>query len=112
MLAIRTLQDGAGGGSPVPYRIEFSPEAVDHLDGLTARQRSSVLDAIERQLLYQPRVETRQRRPLRPNPLAEYRLRVGDLRVYDDVRHAIVLIKAVGIKLRNRVLVGGKEIEL
>jgi len=97
---------------PVPYRIEFSPEAVDHLDGLTARQRSTVLDAIERQLLHEPRVETRQRKPLRPNPVAEYRLRVGDLRVYYDVRDAIVVIKAVGVKLRKRVLVGGKEIEL
>jgi mRNA-degrading endonuclease RelE of RelBE toxin-antitoxin system len=97
---------------PVPYRIEFSPEAVDHLDGLTARQRSTLLDAIERQLLHEPRAETRQRKSLRPNPLAEYRLRVGDLRVYYDVGDTIVVIKAVGIKLRNRLLVGGKEIEL
>jgi mRNA-degrading endonuclease RelE of RelBE toxin-antitoxin system len=96
----------------LPYRIEFSPEAVDHLDGLTARQRSTVLDGIERQLLHEPRVETRQRKPLRPNPVAEYRLRVGNLRVYYDVRDTIVVIKAVGVKLRNRVLVGGKEIEL
>ena len=39
------------------YRIEFTPEAVEHLAQLAARQKSSVLDAIEVQLKHEPTVE-------------------------------------------------------
>lgn len=47
--------------------------------------------------------------------MAQYRLRVGELRVYYDVQEApdnVVVVKAVGIKVRNRVYVGGKEVQL
>jgi hypothetical protein len=60
-------------------------------------------------------VETRNRKPMRPNPLAPWELRVGDLRVYYDVAETPepkVLIRAVGIKERNRVRIGRKELEL
>ena len=51
---------------------------------------------------------------MEPNPIAEYRLRVGEMRVYYDVVDAerIVKVKAIGIKSRDRVFVGGKEIKL
>jgi mRNA-degrading endonuclease RelE of RelBE toxin-antitoxin system len=70
---------------------------------------------IARQLAHQPTVETRNRKPLRPNPVAQYRLRVGVLRVYYDVQEAperLVVVKAVGVKARDKVYVGGKEIKL
>ena len=54
-------------------------------------------------------------RRLRPNTLAGYRLRVRDLRVYYDVVKvpaALVLVQAIGIKVRNRVMIGGEEIDL
>jgi mRNA-degrading endonuclease RelE of RelBE toxin-antitoxin system len=65
-------------------------------------------------LLEQPSVETRRRKRMRPNPVAQYRLRVGNLRVYYDVDKAEgrVLVKAVGVKVRDKVYVGRKEIEL
>ena len=97
------------------YRIDFSPEADDHISGLKARDRARLLDAIASQLVHQPTVETRRRKPLRPNPVAQYRLRVGDLRMYSDVRETpecLVVVKAVGIKMRERVYVGGKEVKL
>ena len=82
---------------------------------LTARQQAVVLDAVEEQLTHRPTVETRHRKPMRPNPLAPWELRVGDLRVYDDVEEepkAMVLIRAVGLKERNRVRIGGEVIDL
>lgn len=82
---------------------------------LTARQRTTVFDAIDRQLTHQPLVETRNRKPMRPNPIAPWELRVGNLRVYYDVKEtpeAQVLVVAVGKKLRNRVIIGGQEVEL
>ena len=77
------------GGLPqlkkLPYIIEYSPEAEEHLQRLTARQRKIVLDTVDRQLLNQPNVETKNRKPMRPNPVAPWELRIGSLRVYYDV---------------------------
>lgn len=71
------------------YRIEFSPDAEDHLRVFSAGQRAAVLNAIERRLRYQPLVETRNRRPMRPNPMAPWELRVERIRVYYDVEQAL-----------------------
>ena len=99
----------------MPYRIEYSPDVEDHLRVLTARQRKIVLDTVDEQLLHQPAVETRRRKPMRPNPVAPWELRIGNLRVYYDVEEGpapVVYIRAVGIKDRHRVRIGREEIEL
>ena len=99
----------------LPYRIEYSPDAEEHMRFLTARQRATVLDTVDEQLMHQPTVETRNRKPMRPNPLAPWELRIGNLRVYFEVEEApeaVVHIRAVGIKERNQVRIGGKVIEL
>jgi len=98
----------------LPYRIEYSPDAEDHLRGLTARQQAIVLDAVDVQLVHQPTVETRNRKPMRPNPIAPWELRIGNLRVYYDVEEdpePEVYIRAVGVKERNRVRIGKEVIE-
>lgn len=97
-----------------PYRIEYSPEAMDHLEGLTARQSTAVLDIVFRQLSHQPTTATRNRKLLRANDLAPWELRIGDLRVYYEVvgPKRVVLIKGVGVKDRQRVTIGGEEVEL
>ena len=82
---------------------------------MTARERTTVLDAIGRQLLHEPLKETRQRKPLRPNPVAPWELRVGQLRIFYEVAGAesgVVRILAVGRKRRNVLVVGDKEIRL
>ncbi len=99
----------------MPYRIEYSPDAEDHLRTLTARQIAIVLDAVDEQLQYQPLVETRNRKPMRPNPLAPWELRIGTLRVYYDAVEApepVVYIRAVEIKEGNRLRIGGQVIDL
>ena len=99
----------------MPYRIEYSPDTEDHLRTLTAREQRIVLDAVDEQLLHQPTVETRNRKPMRPNPLALWELRIGNLRVYYDVEEdpePVVLVRAIGVKLRNRVRIGREVIEL
>jgi mRNA-degrading endonuclease RelE of RelBE toxin-antitoxin system len=99
----------------LPYEIEYSPATVDHLRALTARQRRTVFDSVDRQLTHQPNVETKNRKPMRPNPIAPWELRVGILRVYDDIEEQPeqrVTVVAVGKKLRNRVVIGGEEMEI
>lgn len=99
----------------MPYRIEYSPETVEHLAALTSRQSAIVLDVVSRQLAHEPTVQTRHRARMRPNPIGGHRLRIGDLRVYYDVieePERIVVVKAVGIKVRERVFIGGEELRL
>ena len=96
------------------FRIEYSPDAEHHLRALTARQRATVLDTADEQLMHQPDVETENRKPMRPNPVAPWELRIGDLRVYYDIMKDpdMVLVRAVGIKVRNTVSIGGEVVEL
>ena len=99
----------------MPYRIEYSPDAEEHLRVLTAAQQRIVLDAVDRQLVHEPTVETRNRKPMRPNPLAPWELRIGNLRVYYDVEvepELVVYVRAVGVKRRNLVRIGKEVIEL
>ena len=99
----------------MPYAIEFSPAAVEHLELLKAREQAIIVDAIDEQLTHQPTIETRNRKPMRPNPVAPWELRVGAMRVYYDVAadpDQTVFIRAIGVKRRNRVWIGGEEIAL
>ena len=109
-------------GRPAPstetrrrFEIEVTREAEAHLAMLPARDRAILFEAIARRLAYEPTVENRNRKRLRPNPVAPWELRVGPLRVYFDVKEEprrTVTIQAVGIKDRSRLLIGGEEVEL
>jgi mRNA-degrading endonuclease RelE of RelBE toxin-antitoxin system len=102
-------------GAALVYRVQYSPATVEHLRALSARQRALVFDAVDEQLAHEPAVETRNRKPMRPNPLAPWELRIGELRVYYDVQEEpkqLVTIVAVGLKDRNRIRIGGEEVEL
>lgn len=98
------------------YRIEYSPEAVDHLELFTAREQAIILNAADRQLANEPLKETRNRKPMRPNPIAPWELRIGTFRVYydvvDEAAEPMVLILAIGVKRRNRVRIGDEGITL
>lgn len=75
----------------------------------------SILDGIEKHLTHEPLVETRNRKPMRPNPIAPWELRLGNFRVYYDVEEGDdgkVLVRAVGVKLRNVVKIGRQEYSL
>jgi mRNA-degrading endonuclease RelE of RelBE toxin-antitoxin system len=73
-----------------------------------------ILDEIERQLTYQPNVETRNRKPLCAHPLGEWELRIDKFRVFYDIdtENETVLVKAVGIKIGNKLFIRGKEFPL
>jgi len=97
------------------YRIEFAESVKGHLKGLTARKRRKVFDSIEAQLVHEPLKETRNRKLLRPNPVAPWELRIGAIRVFykvpDDEPDAVRIL-AVGEKRGNKIFIGGEEVEL
>lgn len=96
------------------YAIDYTPDAIRHLEGLSAGIRSLMLQAIDAQLRYEPTLETRKRKKLRPNKFATYRLRVSNYRVYYDVfsDSHLVLIMAIGLKKGTQLFIDGKETEL
>ncbi|MFN7919411.1 MAG: hypothetical protein U0Q16_04900 [Bryobacteraceae bacterium] len=97
------------------YELRFAAATKEHFNALTAPERATVFEAIERQLLFEPLVETRNRKPLRPNPIAPWELRIGDLRVFYEVEaggEPVVRILVIGKKIRNSLIVGGQELKL
>jgi mRNA-degrading endonuclease RelE of RelBE toxin-antitoxin system len=97
------------------YRVAFAEAVAEHLLWLTANERTRVFTGIEQQLLREPLVETRNRKPLRPNPVAPWELRLGALRVFYEVRPEapnVVRVLAIGKKQRQRLRIGSREIEL
>ena len=96
------------------FRIELTQSALDDLGRYAKRERNIILDGIEKQLSGEPQRETRNRKPLRENPLSHWELRIGRYRVFYEISEAAKLVKviAVGHKLHNRLLIGGQEFEL
>jgi hypothetical protein len=54
------------------YQIDLLPTAQEDLNGLRKFEQKEVLDGIKTQLRYEPTVETRNRKRLDPNDLAEW----------------------------------------
>jgi mRNA-degrading endonuclease RelE of RelBE toxin-antitoxin system len=99
--------------SPI-FSIAFTREAIDDIRQFRKYQRQLIIREIEDQLGYQPSQETRNRKKLRPNQLAEWELRIGGFRVFYDINEqdAIVSIEVIGYKEGSRLFVRGQEYRL
>jgi len=78
------------------FRIEFTKPAY----------RNRILDEIKEQLTYNPDEETRNKKILRENPIADWELRIHPFRVFyeTDPTSRRVRILAIGIKERENFL--------
>ncbi len=96
------------------FRLEFTPEALEDLRLLRVYDQRRVIEAVEAQLRHQPAQETRNRKRLRPNELAEWEVRIATFRVFYDVdeENELVKIEAVGHKQGNTLFIHGEEYEL
>lgn len=96
------------------YDIKFTPAALEHLRGFKKLEQRIILSGIKQQLPNQPLAQTKNRKPLRRNPLSRWQLRVDKFRVFYDVDEetALVEIKAIGYKEHNQLFINGKEFEL
>ncbi len=100
------------------FALTFAPQAIEHLDQIEAKYHGLLRRTIKEQLTVTPTDETRNRKPLEPPaPFdASWELRCGPnnrFRVLYDVDSATlaVWILAIGIKDRNRLLIGEEEYE-
>ena len=81
------------------YEIVLAPEAVEDLEALRANVRTEVRDAIQRHLRHEPTKPSKSRvKRLRGLSRPQFRLRVGDVRVFYDVIEARVEILAIVAK--------------
>jgi mRNA-degrading endonuclease RelE of RelBE toxin-antitoxin system len=91
------------------YKIAITAEAESHLHSLPKREQGMLEAAIEARLLQDPTTPTRAIKRLRPNPLAEFELRVGDLRALYNVEGSDVVLLVIGRKVGNKLVVKGQE---
>jgi mRNA interferase RelE/StbE len=83
------------------YNIVLAPEAVEDLNSLKASARAEVKDAIGRFLRHEPAKISKSRiKRLRGLTRPQYRLRVGDVRVFYDVAKETVEVLAIVDKSR------------
>jgi mRNA-degrading endonuclease RelE of RelBE toxin-antitoxin system len=100
-----------------PFALVYAAEVRQHLRAIETKYHSLIQAEVETHLLFEPEVETRNRKPLqRPMAFgAQWELRLGPgnrFRVFYEVRaeRREVRILAVGVKERNRLFVGGEEV--
>ena len=96
------------------FEIEFTTEAIDDMLSFRKQERKYIIEKVETQLEYQPTEETRNRKKLRPNQLAEWELRIDRFRVFYDVDadRRCVKIEAVGYKSGNQLFIRREEYTL
>jgi len=83
----------------VAFEIVLAPEAIEDLRLLKANARTSVRSALERHLRHEPTKTSRSRIKRLPGiAQPQYRLRVGEVRVFYDVSGSTVEILAIVAK--------------
>lgn len=96
------------------FQIEFTLEALSDLQLFRTYEQRQIIEAIETQLSYQATQPTRNRKQLRPNNLAEWELRIDNIRMFYDVdtERSLVKILAIGYKEGNTLFIHGEEYDL
>lgn len=102
-----------------PYALVYAPAVQQHLRAIERQHYSLIRETLEEQLPFEPDVETRNRKPLRQPALfeAQWELRFGPgnrFRVFYEIDREArkVYILAIGVKERDRLFIGGEEMEL
>jgi mRNA-degrading endonuclease RelE of RelBE toxin-antitoxin system len=81
------------------FEIILAPEAVSALKNLPVPVRTGVMEAIEQHLIHEPTKVSKSRiKRLRGLSQPQYRLRVGDIRVFYDVTETQVQVLAIVTK--------------
>jgi mRNA-degrading endonuclease RelE of RelBE toxin-antitoxin system len=89
------------------FVIFLAPEAVEDLARLKANVRSEVRGALDAHLRHEPTKLSRSRiKRLRGLRKPQYRLRVGDVRIFYDVTETTVEILAIVSKLEAQSWLG------
>jgi mRNA-degrading endonuclease RelE of RelBE toxin-antitoxin system len=95
------------------FDIGLTGSAIEDLDFFRKKERKIIANGIALHLKNDANVETRRRKPLRPNKLAQWELRIEDYRVFFDLESEnVVKVVAVGKKEHNDLYIRGKKVDL
>jgi mRNA interferase RelE/StbE len=84
----------------MPFEIILAPEAIEDLKRLKANIRADIRAALETHLRHEPKKVSRSRiKRLRGLRKPQYRLRVGEVRIFYDAGETKVEILAIVAKL-------------
>jgi mRNA interferase RelE/StbE len=84
------------------YEIILAPEAANDLKFLDAHLRAEIRDALERHLRHEPTKISKSRiKRLRGLSRPQYRLRVGEIRIFYDVSKNAVEVLAIISKAQS-----------
>ncbi len=97
------------------FEVEITHDALEHIRALARKEQRLVLDTLREKLVTQPAVETRNRKRLHlPAPFgAHWELRFGSqnrLRAFYTIEEGTVVVVAVGVTHRERLLIGRTEV--
>lgn len=92
----------------------FSPDAVRQLKKLRAYDQRALLDGVRQHLVDgDPAEKTRNKfRLRRVSDVADYELRLGELRVFYRMTTHEVIVTVIGAKKGGKLLVEGKEFKV
>ncbi len=96
------------------YQIDYSEGAKRDLKSFRKFEQEYILDEVDTNLQYEPNIETRNRKRLDPNEIADWELRLGKFRVLYDIEEEvkIVAIQAVGVKIGNQLFIRNERVDL
>ena len=87
----------------MPFAIILAPEAIEDLKSLKANVRAEVRAALKSHLRHEPKRLSRSRiKRLRGLRKPQYRLRVGEVRIFYDVTQTTVDILAIVTKSETK----------
>jgi mRNA-degrading endonuclease RelE of RelBE toxin-antitoxin system len=96
------------------FQVKFNARASSYLREMRKFDQVRIAQAIRGQLTHEPNQPTQNRKRLRPNPLAEWELRVDEFRIFYDVDLTSnqVSVAAIGHKQGSKLFVHGQEYQL
>ena len=104
------------------FALIYDVQVREHLAAIERKHHSLIRRTIERQLRHEPDIEARNRKPLLRASVFGAAREVWELRLGPGNRFRVfytvdapadrVLILAIGVKVGNRLWIGGEEFEL
>ena len=95
------------------FKIELVPNAEEDLNYYKTYEKRLIVKAILKYLQVDANIETKKRKQLQLNPIAPWELRIGNYRIFYEIRREkLVRITAIGYKEHNDLFIRGKKVEI
>ena len=87
------------------YTIIIKPSAEADIQYYRVNEQRVIISGITTHLSDQPDGANKHKKPLRPNPIAPWELRIDIYRIFYKLEATTVLIVAVGHKVHNKLYI-------